>query len=440
MTVKKILKRDGRLAPFDQQKIIEAIYKAAAEVGGKDLELAQQLSDKVVEVLANHFPKTIPAIEDIQDIVEKVLIENGHAKTAKAFILYRQKRRELREKQEKREIENIPYKTIWGVLVWNLEHSCETIDKLNEHVKAGTFPQLVKDAEQKYNEGIAQVAEAILEMEDHLKLLIISGPSSSGKTTTTNRIAEILQKKNISLVKFGVDNYFYNLETQLKDGFGDYDYEGPYALELPLINQHFADLLDGKTIQMPFYNFKTGLREKQTTPMKLKKNQIILVDSHFGLYDKLTESVPKEQKFGLYLETLCQLRGKDNRFVRWTDIRLLRRMIRDSQYRSLDPVSTIGHWHYVRRGELKNIIPNISRANFVMNTSLPYELPILKHFLFNYFSEAIKKYKKDSEREDAFIRSERVYNLLSLIEGWKDDSIVPKSSILREFIGGGIYH
>ncbi|MGC9049013.1 MAG: ATP cone domain-containing protein [Patescibacteria group bacterium] len=435
MSIKQVYKRDGTLVDFDQRKITEAIYKAAAEVGGKDWNLAQKLSDQVVKFLEKHFPKTIPTVEEIQNVVEKILIENGHAKTAKAYILYRQKRKELREKKEKKEIENIPYKTIWEVLVWNLEHSCETIDKLNEHIKAGTFSQLVNDAEQKYNEDIFKVADLILARKDQVKLLIIAGPSSSGKTTTTHRIAEILEKENISLVKFSVDNYFYNLESQIKDKFGDYDYEGPYALELPLINQHLTDLLAHKEIQMPTYNFRTGQREKETIPLKLEENQIILVDSHFGLYDKLTESVPKNKKFGLYLETLCQLRDKEGRFVRWTDIRFLRRMIRDSQFRSLDPIRTIGHWHYVRRGELKNIIPNICQADVVLNTSLPYELPIFKHYLFHYLPEAMKIYRDDPDQVDAFIRAERIYNLLSSVEEWKDVSIVPKNSILREFIG-----
>jgi len=433
--IKKVYKRNGTLVSFNQRKITEAIYKAAAEVGGKNFKLAKELTVQIVKILEEEFPKTIPTVENIQDVVEKVLIENGHAKTAKAYILYRQKRKEIREKKEKKEIENIPYKSIWEVLVWNLEHSCETVDKLNEHIGAGTFPQLVKESEGKYNEDINQIAKLFFQGKNRIKLLSIAGPSSSGKTTTTNRLAKILRKKSINLVKFTVDNYFYSLGTHIKDAYGDYDYEGPYALELPLINENLSDLIKGKTIQAPVYDFKTGKREKKTQSLKLKKNQIILLDSHFGLYPKLTESIPIDKKFGLYLETLCQLRDKENQFVRWTDIRLLRRMIRDSQFRSLNPSKTVGHWHYVRRGELKNIIPYISQANYILNTSLPYELPILKHHLYQYFPEIIKTYKNDSGRQDAYIRAQRVYELLSSIKEWKDDSIIPKNSILREFIG-----
>lgn len=436
-----VYRRDGTQVPLDQNKIVEAIYKAAAEVGGQDLLLAKKLADQVVEILEKHSSDAVPAVEEIQDVVERVLIENGHATTAKAYIVYRQKRKELREKREKNEVENIPYKTIWQALVWNLEHSCETIEKLNEHIAVGIFPKLIEDAEKNYNQEIDIIANSILAKRDQVRLLIVSGPSSSGKTTTTNRIAEILQEQGIGLVKFAVDNYFYDLRSHLEDKYGDHDFEGPYSLELPLINQHLTSLFKGKTIQMPIYNFQTGNREQEKTiPLKLKENQIMLIDSHFGLYDKLTEVIPADQKFGLYLETLCQLRDNDGRFVKWTDIRILRRMIRDSQFRALQPAQTVGHWHYVRRGELKNIIPNIARADYVLNTSLSYELPILKHYLYKLFPEIIKTYKDDSGRQDAYIRAQRVYDLLSTITEWEDDSVVPKNSILREFIGGGIYN
>jgi len=435
MKITKIYKRDGNIVPFDQKKITQAIFKAAAEVGGHDMKLARHLSDKVVDILENHFPKTIPAVEEIQGVVERVLIEEGHSKTAKAYILYRQKRKELREKRKKKEIENIPYKTIWYFLVWNLDHSCETIEKLNKYVTDKTLPKLVRAAEEAYNEEISNVASLVEDDIEKIKLLIISGPSSSGKTTTTDRLAQKLKKKNVNFVKLNIDNYLYDLKYHLKDGYGDYDFEGPYALDLPLINEHLEKLLSGKRVKVPRYSFKTGNREKETDELKLKPNEIILIDSHFGIYDKLTESVPSEKKYKLYLETLCQLRDKDRRFVRWTDIRMLRRMIRDVQFRNWSLMVTVGHWHYVRKGELKNIIPYVSQADYVLNTSLAYELPILKHYLFRFFPSIIKTYKKDPKRQDAYIRAQRVYDLLSQIKEWKNSSIVPKDSILREFIG-----
>ena len=435
MKITKIYKRNGTVVPFDQSKITQAIFKAAAELGGHDMELAKQLSNKVVDILKNHFPKTIPTVEEIQDVVERVLIKNKHSRTAKAYILYRQKRKELRDGEGKKKIENIPYQTIWQSLVWSLDHDCETIEKLNEYVRTKTLGKLVKASEYTYQQEILNISSLIEKKLGQIRLLIITGPSSSGKTTTTDYLSQKLKKQKFSLVKLNVDNYFYDIKHQIKDGFDDYDFEGPYALDLPLINQHLTDLLAGKKAKIPFYNFKTNTREQKTTELQLKPNQILLIDSHFGIYPKLTESIADNQKYKIYLETLCQLRDRHGWFVRWTDIRMLRRMIRDSQFRSYNPVQTVGHWHYVRQGELKNIIPYISTADYILNTSLAYELPILKHYLAHYFPKIISVYKKETKRQDAYFRAKRVGDLLDQILEWPDTSIVPKKSILREFIG-----
>ncbi len=434
--ITKVYKRDGAVVSFDQNKIVQAVYKAAAEVGRYDLNLARKISDRVAEIIEHHFPDAISTVEDIQDVVERVLIEKGYDKIAKAYIVYREKRREMRDRKESQEIETVPYKIIWRVLVWNLDHACETISKLNGHIKKGTFPKLVKEAEEVYEQEISDLISALERKLGKIRLLSICGPSSSGKTTTTERLARELNKRGkFSFVKLNIDNYFCSPKHYLYDDQGDYDCEGPYALDLPLINRHLANLMAGREIKVPRYNFKVGIREKETDNLRLKPGQILLIDSHFGIYDKLTESVPESEKYKIYLETFCQLKDKDNRFVRWTDIRLLRRMIRDAQFRSYNPTMTVGHWHYVRRGEIKNIIPYISRADYILNTSLPYELPILKYYLFKFLPKIIQKYKKEPSRQDAYLRAQRVYSLLKQVNIWRDVSVVPKQSILKEFIG-----
>lgn len=435
MAIEKVYKRDGTLASFDKERIVRAVYKAAAEVGEKDQKLANRLADKVVFTTENHFPKTIPMVEHIQDIIETVLIDEGYGNIAKAYIIYRQKRKELREKKEKHQVENIPYQTIWNTLVWNLDHYCETIDKLNTYVDDKTLPKLIAASERKYTEELKNIAVDIDAQAGNIKLLIICGPSCSGKTTTAKRITKLLEKQDIGFIKLDIDNYFYDLKDHLKDPHGDYDFEGPYALDLLLLNQHLKDLVENKTINVPRYNFKTGKREKKTDTLKREESQIILIDSHFGIYDRVTESVAQHQKYKVYLETLCQLRQLNGRFIRWTDIRMLRRMVRDHQFRAYDPTKTVGHWHYVRHGELKNIIPYIGQADYIFNTSLAYELPILKSRLFKYFPKIIKIYQKNLDREDAYMRARRVYELLNQVHVWNDDSIVPQNSILREFIG-----
>ncbi|MCH7759059.1 response regulator SirA [Patescibacteria group bacterium] len=435
MKLTKIYKRDGSVVPFDQKKIIQALYKAIAEVAQPNMDFAEQISDKVLDILENHFPKTIPTVEEIQDIIERVLVREGHKRVVKAYIIYRQKRKELREKKVRGEVENIPYKTIWQSLVWSLNHQVETIDKLNKYVRDKTLPKLVKAVEDAYEQELTDLCYGIKDRIKEIKLFIICGPSSSGKTTTTERLTKKLEKRGVSFVKLNIDNYFYDTKDNIEDEYGDHDFEGPYALDLPLINQHFEELLKGKTIEVPRYNFETGTRDKKTDKLSKRPEQIILIDSHFGIYPKLTEAVPSNQKYIIYLETLCQLRYKNGQFVRWTDIRMLRRMIRDAQFRAYDPIKTVGHWHYVRQGELKNIIPYIASADHVFNTFLAYELPILKSHIFKFFPKIVKTYQKDSGRQDAYVRAQRVYNLLKQIQTWSDDRIVPKNSILREFIG-----
>ncbi len=441
--VEKIVKRNGQVVPFDKEKIVNAIFKAAVEVGGEDRRLAEILADKVVHQLElSKQPPALPSVEEVQDIIEKELIEAGHARTAKTFIIFRHVHNKLREGQEKQQASssgNIPYKKIWQVLSWALDHNCFSIEKINEHIEKGTYPQLVADATAKYDADIASAAEKIIARQDQVRIVIIAGPSSSGKTTTTIKIGEHLKKQGYELVSMELDNYYFNLDHHPKDEFGDYDFETPEALDLKLINQHLADLLDGKTIQMPRYNFKTGLREAETDPMKLEKNQILLLDSLHGLYGPMTSSVSDEKKFKLYIETLCQIKNKDGEFIRWTDVRLLRRMVRDSWHRSYNPRQTLEHWHYVRRSEIQHIIPFLGTVDHVIDGSLAYELPVYKKHLFHYFPDFVKDYRENPKRQDAYIRAKRVLDILESIKAWEDESVIPKDALIREYIGGSIY-
>ena len=441
--IEKVVKRNGRVVNFDKEKVANAIFKAAVNVGGQDRKLAEILTEKVVHQLELDLkPNMYPSVEEVQDLIEKELIEAGHAKTAKEFILYRFAHNKLREGREKQSVTssgNVPYKKIWQVLSWALDHEAYSVEKINQHIKNGTYPQLVKDATAKYDADIASAVEKIIARKDKVRIVIIAGPSSSGKTTTTIKIGEHLQKQGYELVAMNLDNYYFDLEHHPQDEFGDYDFETPEALDLKLINEHLADLLDGKTIQMPRYNFKTGKREEQTDPMKLEDNQILLLDSLHGLYGPMTDSVSDEKKFKLYIETLCQIKNNDGEFIRWTDVRLLRRMVRDSWHRSYNPRQTLEHWHYVRRSEIQHIIPFLGTVDHIIDGSLPYELPIYKKYLFHHFPDFVKDYKDDPKRQDAYYRAKRVYDLLESIEVWEDESVIPKDVLIREYIGGSIY-
>ncbi len=437
-TIKMVTKRDGRVVPFTQERITNAIYRAAVAVGGRDRNTSRQLSDQVVSRLeARSGPDQVPNVEEIQDIVEKVLIENGHAKVAKAYILYRDERnrRRLRGKSTLEFSETVPWAKLWSVLNWAVDHGLNTVEGLNKRIRNGEMADIVMESETEYSQDINAVEGSILANRSEIKLVIFAGPSSSGKTTTTNKIARRLTEKGVSFVELNLDNYYYDLEFHPKDEFGDFDFETPRALEMELINRHIRDLLDGKEIQMPYYDFKTGKRIPETTPVHLKPNDVILIDSLYGLYPPLTEGV-KAASFKVYIEPLLQLKGNDGEYVRWTDIRLMRRMLRDATFRASDYGQTLTHWHYVRSGELRNIMPFISSANHIVNSAMPYELSIYQPKLLDYFRKWSEEYKDDPLRQDAYTRASRVYALLDSILPTADETVVPADSVLREFIGG----
>jgi uridine kinase len=306
-------------------------------------------------------------------------------------------------------------------------------------LERGEFSEIVFEAERAYGEDIKNAVQAIANRRDQLRAIIITGPSSSGKTTTTFKVGDKLKQLGLSLVTLNIDNYFFNLEMHPKDEFGDYDFETPQALDLALINQDLIQLLEGKEVKIPFYDFKTGQRHDNQTPMKLSPEDIILIDSLHGLYPTMTEGIPGEQKFKLYLEPLLQMKDQSGKYVRWTDIRLIRRMLRDATHRAYDPRQTLEHWHYVRSSELRHIIPYINSTDYIINTGLPFEIPIYAGRVLDDFERWTIEYQDNPLRRDAFDRAFRIYQLLNQIIPITDDSAIPVDSVLREFIGGSCY-
>lgn len=439
--IEHVIKRSGAKVPFNPDRITNAIYRAAVAVGGRDRGRAKFLSDQVVALLQEqHTDGEPPQIEEIQDLVEKVLIENGHATVAKAYILYRNERAQKRNAHTQLGIKdsaNIPWEKIWYVLNWAMDHNLNTIAGLNQRIAQGDWHNIIIESEAAYAEDLENAANLILERKDTLKIVVVCGPSSSGKTTSTFKLEERLSRHGMRFVALNVDNYFFNLAMHPKDEFGDYDFETPQALDMALINQHLAQLTRGEEVLIPFYDFKTGQRTLDHTPMKLEKGDVLLIDSLHGLYPPMTESVPEEAKFRVYLEPLMQMKNEEGKYVRWTDIRLMRRMLRDTAYRAYDPKKTLTHWHYVRSSELRHIIPNNHYADYIINSAMPYELALYAHKLGHYFQDWVVKFKDDPLRVDAYQRAVRVNDLLERINPVAEDAAVPGDSVIREFIGGG---
>ena len=441
--MRQVIKRNGAIVDFNPDRISNAIYRAAVSVGGRDKETADKLAAQVVEVVEKTYTADYKIhIEEMQDIVEKVLIENGHAQVAKEYILYRNeqiKKRELNATQGTRPSENIAWSKIWHILDWAVSNELHNINLLNKKIDEGKFGEVVDLSERLYEHDVDSAAQQLAEKSDSIKLVMITGPSSSGKTTTTYKMEERLKKKGMTFKPLVVDNYFFDLELHPKDEFGDYDFETPQALDLDMINEHLHQLAAGKEVSIPYYDFKEGKRHLNQSKLQLKEGEVLLIDSLHALYPKFSEGIDSSLVYKVYLEPLLQMKGPENKYVQWTDLRLIRRMLRDSVHRAYDPQQTLEHWHYVRSSELRHIIPYSNNADYIISSGMPYEIALYRPLLLDKFAEWEKLYKDNPLREDAYNRSSRVRKMLDAVRGVEDNSPVPKSSVLREFIGGGIY-
>ncbi len=436
-----IVKRDGRVVPFDSRKITFAVLRAAVAVGGRDRRTAEHVTAEVVDRLAAHYADgdQYPTVEEVQDAVEHVLIERGHARTAKAYIVYRYEHTLKRAGRESLTYssENIPYRKLWETLSWAVDCNCHTLAGIRDYVESGRYADLVALSEDFYLREIEAARGALAERMQDVRVMIIAGPSSSGKTTTTIKIAESIPDRRF--IPINVDNYFFDLASHPTDARGDFDFETPQALDIALLNDHLRRLLAGEPVEVPRYNFRTGNRDGTAGTIRLDANDIILIDSLHGFYEPMTESVPDHQKFRLYIETLAQVKDDQNRFIRWTDVRMLRRMVRDMQFRNYNPEQTLRHWYLVRRAELRYIVSRLRRAEVIVNSFMPSELPLMKARLADAFPEFLTHLAGDEEKRDALERAERISELFEQVPAVPDDRAIPTTSLLREFIGGSAY-
>ncbi len=418
-----------RVFEEDKQEIIDFLVKKTIYYSNMELDSKQ----------------VFPGREFIMDIIENTLKEIGESEIAEGFMIYREGKNKIRngEISEAQFTSNgIHYEMCRKTLEWNIEHECENVFSLNNWVygrNGKDIRTLIKLSEKRFINDVMEVAGKICERKDEIKMIIVAGPSCSNKTTTTVIIEQELSKSGLKLKQLNVDDYFKNLAEQPKDEFGDYDFEMPEAIDIDLLNSQFKKLTQGKSIQKPCYNFKLGKRV-DTEEFHLEEDEILLIDCLHGLYKRLTSSVPSNNKFKLYIESMNILRNIDGNYTRWSDMRMLKRMMRDAKYRGYSPKKTLGHWPYVRKGELKHIVPYMFATDAVINSGLPYELPVLKNTLKTVLpgKNFIMKLRKEG-RLDPYVRGIRVHSLLDAIVPLNDLSLVPSNSPIREFIGGSDY-
>ncbi len=314
----------------------------------------------------------------------------------------------------------------WGAIL-----NINNIGRLNEFASQKKIFDIIKIQEALHEKKIALIADEISKRSDAVKLILIAGPSSSGKTTFSKRLSVQLMVNGLNPIALSLDNYFLNHEQSPVDEDGNLDFECIKALDLELLNSQLIDLLKGKEVQIPEYDFKTGKRKSTTKPLRISENTCIIMEGIHGLNDELTSSIPAHNKFRIYASALTQLCIDDYNRIPTTDTRLIRRMVRDAKFRGYSAKDTISRWPSVRRGEERNIFPFQENADIMFNSALIYELSVLKQFAEPLLREITVE---DKEYHEA----RRLLKFLELFLpiGYEE---IPPTSILREFISGSSF-
>ena len=313
---------------------------------------------------------------------------------------------------------------------WQEILGVRTVGDFNEAVTLGYATDLINVSEALQEKKIAQIADEIASRKG-VKLVLLAGPSSSGKTTTCKRLSVQLLANGLKPLQISLDDYFINRDETPKDASGEYDYESIYALNLDLINKQFNALFRGEEVELPKYNFQQGKSEKSGKRLKMTDNNVLVVEGIHALNPELTAQIPEQQKFRVYASALTTILLDDHNYIPTTDNRLLRRIVRDNKYRGISAQDTIHRWPSVRAGENKWIFPYQENADAVFNTAMLFELAVLK-------TQAEPLLEQVPETSPEYSEA---YRLLKFLKYFKPISNrdIPPTSLLREFLGGSSF-
>ena len=304
-----------------------------------------------------------------------------------------------------------------------------TVGDFNEAVAEGKAVDIVNVSEALQEKTISRIAEHIARR--NVRMVLIAGPSSSGKTTTCKRLSVQLICNGIHPVGISLDDYFVDREKTPRDEKGDYDYEHLHALNIQLINEQFTALFNGEEVELPRYNFLTGRSEKSGNRLQLKNNEVLVVEGIHALNPELTAQIPENLKFRVYASALTTILLDRHNYIPTTDNRLLRRIIRDNKYRGVDARETIRRWPSVRKGEKKWIFPYQENADVMFNTAMLYELAVIRR-------QAIPLLEQVPENCDEYSEAHRLLKFLRYFTPLTDRQL-PPTSLLREFLGGSSF-
>ena len=314
---------------------------------------------------------------------------------------------------------------------WCSAVGIDTLEKVNEAIEAGRGVELINLCEARQERKYAAIADQIYYRRKRSRIVMMSGPSSSGKTSSSLRIAQQLKVLGLTPKVIELDNYFVDREHTPRDENGEYDFEALEAMDVAYLNQQINDLLSGREIELPKFDFTKGCRVPSGKTMVLGENDLLCMEGIHALNPALTASVDQDKIFRIYISALSALPGGEKVHNSTTDKRLLRRIVRDNRVRGVSPEDNILRWPSVRRGEERNIFPFEENADLVFNSSTLYDVPLLK-----YYAEPLLE--GIAESSPAYPKAKSLLDFLKIVVALKPAEIaaVPPTSIMREFIGG----
>ena len=326
--------------------------------------------------------------------------------------------------------EKLLYKTFGEQNRWGKLMGIDYVSDLNRKIDEGKFTDLIQLSEALHERRIVEIADMIT--KGHKRIILIAGPSSSGKTTFARRLCIQLRVNGLEPLYMGTDDYFVEREHTPQDEYGEKNYEDLDAVDIQLFNSNMNDLLAGKTVNLPTFNFITGKKEYGKRITSIKSSQPIVIEGIHALNEALTSELPEEEKFKIYISPLTQLNIDSHNRIVTTDHRMIRRMVRDYKYRGHSAQSTISSWPKVRAGEDNNIFPFSNEADVLFNSVHLYEICVLKKY-------AVPLLEAITPEEPEYGDAVRMLNFLRFFKTVEDDSAIVNNSILREFIGGSVF-
>lgn len=349
-------------------------------------------------------------------------------------IIIQYPRHELDASIPKFEEESTYGKTLQTAYQWSKKVGLQTIVGINKKVVSGSPRDFVQLCEARHNHMLSELGNAIEKEKEDIRLIAIAGPSSSGKTTFCNRLRIELISRGINPVMISMDDY-YLPKDQISEiqgvPIGELDLEHVNCLDVEQFNKDLYDLINGEEVALPYFNFKTGQREGGKV-IKVDQNSPIIIEGIHALNEKLTSSIPKHQKYKIFIAPQAQINIDDHAPLSTTDVRLIRRIVRDMKHRGSTAANTIDMWPSVRNGEFKWIYPHQEGVNFVFNSSLLYELCVLR-------TQALPALREIKPTDPQYVVANRLIKYLKYFRPIEDESVIPCNSIIREFVGGSCF-